>query len=192
LLQKQIEMGAPVDVFASAGEKQMNELQSRGFIFPETRHDFARNALVLIIPANSRHPLRSFTDLIRPEIAKIAIGNPKTVPAGQYAQEVLVNTKLWNKLQPRIVLAENARQIVDYVARAEVDAGIVYASDRINAPKTISIAAHAPQDSYTPILYPIAVVTQTGDRGNARRFINLTLGSAGQRVLEKYGFLRSR
>jgi molybdate transport system substrate-binding protein len=192
LLQKQIEAGAPVDVFASAGEKQMDELQSRGLIFPKTRRDFARNALVLIIPANSRNPIRSFADLARSEITRIAIGNPKTVPAGQYAQEVLANIKLWDKLQSRMVLAENARQIVDYVDRGEADAGIVYASDCIHPPETISIVTHAPRDSHAPILYPIAVVKQTGDRSNAQRFIDLTLSSTGQSILEKYGFLRSR
>src|SRR5512136_94773 len=99
LLQKQIESGAPVDIFASAGEKQMDELQAKGLIFADTRRNFARNELVLVIPENSKLPIRSFTDLARPEVARIAIGNPKTVPAGQYAEEALNRLKLWDKVQ---------------------------------------------------------------------------------------------
>ena len=129
LLQKQIETGAPVDVFASAGAKQMDDLQAAGFILAETRRDFARNELVLVVPAESQLPIHSFADLARPEAARIAIGSPKTVPAGQYAQETLTSLKIWDRIQPRLVLAENVRQVLDYVSRGEVEAGLVYASD---------------------------------------------------------------
>ena len=192
LIQKQIESGAPVDVFASAGERQMNALQSRGLILTHTRRNFARNALVLIVPEDSRLPIRSFAELVRPEVRKIAIGNPKTVPAGQYAQEALGNLKLWGKLQSRFVLAENVRQVLDYVARGETEAGIVYASDLSAARGKTAIAAYAPKDSHRPILYPIAVVKETRERRNAQRFIDLTLGTEGQAILKRHGFLGSQ
>jgi molybdate transport system substrate-binding protein len=192
LLQKQIEMGAPVDVFASAGEKQMDDLQTKGLIIPETRRDFAGNALVLIAPAHPQIALRSFAELARPEIGRVAIGNPKTVPAGQYAEEALRNLRLWDAMQPRLILAENVRQVLDYVTRGEVDAGIVYASDMAGAHEGTVIAAQAPKGSYSPIEYPMAVVKQTGQGWNARRFIDLALSSTGQTVLKKYGFLGSR
>jgi len=192
LLQKQIETGAPVDIFASAGEKQMDELQARGLILAETRRNFARNELVLIVPARSPLPIRSFADLVRPEVSRVAIGNPKTVPAGQYAREALTNTNAWSGLQSRLVLAENVRQVLDYVARGEVDAGLVYVSDVAAAHGGTSIAAYAPAGAHSPILYPIAVVKDTGSRSDAQRFIDLTLSGAGQAILKKYNFLSPR
>jgi molybdate transport system substrate-binding protein len=192
LLQKQIEAGAPVDIFASAGEKQMDELQTRGLIEPNTRHPFARNVLALVVPEDSKIPLHAFKDLGRPEISKIAIGNPKTVPAGEYAQEALCNMKLWDTLQSRFVLAENARQVLDYVSRGEVEAGIVYASDISAAHGKAILAAYAPKETYRPIIYPIAAMKGAADADYARRFINLTLSKTGQSILAKYGFLAPR
>jgi molybdate transport system substrate-binding protein len=192
LLQKQIEGGAPVDVFASASTKQMDELQSRGFIDKETRRDFAHNALELIVPADSKHPIHSFDDLVRPEIARIAIGNPNTVPAGEYAQEALKNLKLWDKLQSRFVQAENARQVLDYISRGEAEAGIIYASDVAAARDKVVSAAYAPKGSHRPIVYPIAVIKGTAKPVDARAFIDLTLSAAGQAILVKCGFVDAR
>jgi molybdate transport system substrate-binding protein len=193
LLQKQIEAGAPADIFASAGEKQMDELQAKGLIEISTRHAFARNDLVLVVvPEAEKLGIHSFKDLVRPEIRKIAIGNPKTVPAGEYAQEALKNLKLWDALQSHFVFAENVRQVLDYVARGEVDAGIVYASDISFAKDRIILATSAPKGSHRPILYPIAVIKGTGQADNARRFIDFTLSKAGQSILAKYGFLGPR
>jgi len=192
LLQRQIETGAPVDVFASAGEKQMDALQSRGLILADTRRVFARNALVLDVAPQSKLSIRSFADLGRREVTRIALGNPKTVPAGQYAREALTNLKLWDKLQPRFVLAENVRQVLDYVVRGEADAGIVYASDVSAARGQAAIAAYAPKGSHSPIVYPIGIVKDTRQRSNAQRFIDLMLSAEGQAVLKKYGFLGSK
>jgi molybdate transport system substrate-binding protein len=192
LLQKQIETGAPVDVFASAGKKQMDELQAQGLILSETRRNLVRNEIVLVVSVPSKLSLHSFEDLVRPEVVKVAIGSPKTVPAGQYAQETLKNLKVWDQIQPRVVFAENVRQVLDYVARGEVEAGIVYASDVPTAHGEATIAAYAPKDSHEPILYPIAIVKGTKDSSAAQRFIDLTLSKAGQAVLEKYGFLKSQ
>jgi molybdate transport system substrate-binding protein len=192
LLQKQIEAGAPADIFASAGEKQMNELQARGLILNETRQNLVRNSLVLVVPVRSRFPLHSFEDLLRPEVTRLAIGNPKTVPAGQYASQALKSLRLWNKLESRMVLAENVRQVLDYVAREEVEAGVVYASDVAVAHGKVLVAASAPEDSHNPILYPIAAVKTTEYRSDSIRFIDLALSRTGQEVLAKYGFIPSR
>ena len=102
-IEKQIEAGAPVDVFASAAEKEMDELQAKNLIDRATRRDFARNSLVLLVPIDSELQLRSFSDLEKPSVTKIAIGDPKTVPAGQYAQQLLRNTQLWPKVESRLV-----------------------------------------------------------------------------------------
>ena len=192
LLQKQIEAGAPSDVYASAGMKQMDSLQAGGFIVDETRCNFARNRLVLIVPSNSPLLLHSFSDLIHSDIWRLAIGNPKTVPAGQYARQTLQNLELWDQLESRLVPAENVRQVLEYVAREEVDAGIVYASDVPVSHGQTVVAAFAPVDSHDPILYPIAVVKGTGSPVDARKFIDLALSSSGQAIMEKYGFIPAR
>lgn len=192
LLQKQIEAGAPVDVYASAGTKQMDALSSAGLIVDATRCNFTRNRLVLIVPSDSTLNLHSLHELVRPEVSRLSIGNPKTVPAGQYAEQVLKNLKIWDRIQNRLVPAENVRQVLDYVSRGEVDAGIVYASDvPISRGKTV-VAASAPEDSHAPILYPIAVIKGTGQEKEARAFIDFILNSSGQAIMEKYGFLSLR
>lgn len=188
LLQKQIESGAPVDVFASAAVGPMDVLESKGLLYPETRRNFARNALVLVVPAGSGTRIRSFQDLGRSGPGRIGIGNPKTVPAGTYARELLGNLKLWDGLQPRLVLAENVRQVLDYVARGETEAGIVYRSDLSVASGRVVSAAFAPQDMHSPILYPICVLKETANRRGAQGFIDLVCGKEGQRILKKCGF----
>src|SRR5262245_17903498 len=155
-LQKQIESGAPVDVFASAGMPQMNALATQGLIVPETRRDFARNTLVLIVPGDSTLGITTFADLGGPKVKRIAVGNPKTVPVGQYAEQILTRLDLGPRLVPRLILAEDVRQALDYVARGEVDVGIVYGSDVRVSGDRVRIVATAPADSHDPVLYPIA------------------------------------
>src|SRR5437870_8370132 len=128
-LQKQIEAGAPVDVFISAAQRQMDELQQKGLIVPATRRMFARNVLVIVKPVDSTLDLSKPQDLLDPRMRRIVIGNPRTVPVGQYSEESLRTLGLWERLQPKLVLAENVRQALDYVSRGEVDAGFVYTTD---------------------------------------------------------------
>ncbi len=189
ILQKQIEGGAPVDVFASAGEKQMDELDTKGLIDRETRRNFVRNVLVLVIPKDLDFNIRSFYDLEDPKVRRIAIGNPKTVPVGQYTQQLLTNTKLWDKLQPRLIFAEDVRQVLDYVVRGEVEAGIVYASDVQSSTGKVRLLTEAHENLHDPILYPIAVIVETRQKQAARGFVELVLSSEGQSILIRYGFL---
>ena len=128
-LQKQIEAGAPIDVFVSAATRQMDELERKGLILPDTRHAFARNVLVVVKPADSALDLTAVGDLLDARVTRVAIGNPRTVPAGQYAQESLRAVGVWERLGPKLVYGENVRQVLEYVARGEVDAGFVYATD---------------------------------------------------------------
>jgi molybdate transport system substrate-binding protein len=189
-LQKQIESGAPVDLFASAGRPQMDALAKLGLIIPETQRDFARNTLVLVAPADRTPVITSFADLGSPEVRRLAVGNPKTVPAGQYAEQSLTRLGLWQQLQPRLVLAEDVRQVLDYVARGEVDAGIVYASD-VRAPgNRVRTMASAPEDSHDPILYPLAIVRASSHQEAAQAFIDTVMSDDGRRILEKHGFAR--
>jgi len=191
-LEKQIEAGAPVDAFASAAEREMDELQARNLIDRATRADFARNTLVLVVPRASKLQMRSFHDLEKPGVTKIAIGNPKTVPAGQYAQQLLRNTQILPKIESRLILAENVRQVLDYVAREEVDAGIVYATDVQVAQGKVLVAARAPDRDCDPILYPLAVTRDSGNAKAAKEFVDLVLSPEGIQVLKKYGFQASK
>ncbi|MGH7885135.1 MAG: molybdate ABC transporter substrate-binding protein, partial [Thermodesulfobacteriota bacterium] len=133
VLQKQIERGAPVDIFASAGEKQMDTLESKGLIDDKTRMNFSTNNLVLVLPKSSKFNFKSFSDLDNPDLLRLAVGNPKTAPVGQYTKESLISLNLWDKLEPKLIFAENVRQVLDYIIRGEVDAAIVYSSDVMTA-----------------------------------------------------------
>ena len=187
-LQKQIETGAPVDIFTSAGAKQMDDLAARNLILPTSRRDFARNVLVLIEPANGAS-LSSFADLSKAEIKKIAVGNPRTVPAGQYTQQTLTKLKLLPEIQSKLIYAEDVRQVLDYVMRGEVDVGIVYSSDALAGGITIKIVSRAPDDMHDPILYPIAVLKESQHPEAAQKFIDLVVSQEGQTILAKYGFV---
>jgi molybdate transport system substrate-binding protein len=188
-LEKQIEAGAPVDVFASAGEREMDRLETKNLIESSSRQDFARNILVVVVPADSRLRLRSVTDLAKADVKKIALGDPKTVPAGAYASEMLNKAQLRPVLDSRLIFAENVRQVLDYVMRGEVDAGIVYATDVPVAGGRVAVAARVPAGDYDPILYPIAVVKGSPHARAAAEFVNLVLGPEGIAILKKHGFL---
>jgi len=189
VLQKQIEAGAPVDVFASAGTRQMDALAAGGLLVSGSRRDLVRNELVLVVPADAKRSVRSFDDLAGPAVERIGIGNPKTVPAGQYARCALEQLRLWDRLQPRLIYAEDVRQVLEYVVRGEVAAGIVYGSDVTIAGGKVAVVARAPADSHPPIRYPIAIVRDSRRQADAERFIAFAGSAAGRRVLAKHGFL---
>jgi molybdate transport system substrate-binding protein len=187
-LARQIEAGAPVDVFAAAAQKDMDDLDQKDMIIKGTREDFAWNSLVLIIPMKSAIHLTSFNGLRRGEIQKIAIGNPKTVPAGRYAEEVLRYFNLWDGIKDRLIFAENVRQVLDYVARGEVDAGMVYSTDASIRAKEVRIVAEAPMESHPRVIYPIAVIKGSKKEALGRKFIAVVTSKEGKKVLQKYGF----
>lgn len=189
-LLQQIDNGAPVDVFASADEETMNQAQARGLIIDDTRTDFARNALVLIEPAGEPPRLKSLADITQPGVGRIAVSNPEVVPVGRYTREALRKLGLWDAIQPRLVTTENVRQSLAYVARAEVDAGFVYATDVRVEPGKVRIVAELPTTQ--PIVYPIAVVRSSRQADAARDFIAFVRSPAGQRILVKFGFPAAR
>lgn len=190
VLQRQIETGAPVDVFASAGEKQMDELAAKDLIDRTSRVDFAQNSLVLIVPQNSSLNLTNFSDLTGAKVQKIAVGNPKTVPAGQYTEQLLEKNNLKSNLQTKLILAEDVRQVLDYVVRNEVDAGFVYATDARIAEGKVRVAATASESDHDSISYPMAILKDTKQKQSAKEFTNLFFTAEGQNILQKYGFLR--
>lgn len=186
-LQKQIETGAPADVFASAGAVQMDALLQLGSVDAGTRKDFAHNRLVVIVPRDGRE-VASLTDLTKPEFKRIAAGNPKTVPAGQYADQAFVKASAADQLRPKLVYGEDVRQVLDYVVRGEVDAGLVYATDASVAGDKIRVALAIPDDLHEPIAYPIAAIKDSKHPVAAKQFIDLVLSPDGQAILAKYGF----
>jgi molybdate transport system substrate-binding protein len=187
-LQKQIEAGAPVDLFVSAAARQMDELEAKGLIVPATRRVFANNLLVAIKPADSSVDIAKPADLLSPRVQRIVIGNPKTVPVGQYTEESLRALGLWERVQPKLVLAENVRQALDYVARGEVDAGFVYTTDAVARAERVKEAFRPAEDTYRPVTYPVAVVRGARQPALARAFIELLVSAAGRAVLARLGF----
>ena len=187
-LQKQIEAGAPVDVFLSAAQRQMDELEKRGLIVAASRRAFARNVLTVVKPADSRIDITKPTDLLEARVGRIVVGSPKSVPAGQYAEESLRALGLWDRLQPKLVFAENVRQALDYVARGEVDAGFVYTTDAAARAQGVKEAFRPPDDSYRPVVYPGAVVAASKQAALAQAFLDLLASPQGRTVLGRFGF----
>jgi molybdate transport system substrate-binding protein len=187
-LQKQIEAGAPVDVFVSAAQRQMDELQQKGLIVPATRRVFARNVLTVVKPIDSKLDLSKPGDLLDPRVRRIVIGNPRTVPVGQYSEESLRTLGLWERLQGKLVLAENVRQALDYVSRGEVDAGFVYTTDAAVRATRVKEAFRPGEDTYRPVVYPAAVVKDSRQPALARAFVDLLVSAEGRATLTRLGF----
>jgi molybdate transport system substrate-binding protein len=185
-LLKQIETGAPVDVFASADQATMNKAEEGAFIDKATRKNFALNGLVLIAPADGPKSLRMAADLVKAEYPRIAIGNPASVPAGRYAQEALEMLNLWDALKDKFIFGESVRQVLDYVSRGEVQAGFVYSTDAKQGGDKVRVVET--MQGKTPALYPIAVLNGSKSKADAQAFVNFVLSAEGRAVLAKYGF----
>ena len=190
VLARQIDAGAPIDILLSASAREMDWAEQRGLIFADSRRVLARNRLVLIAAESvSTGTLGSWEDLRRESVGRVALGDPRTVPAGQYADEVLRRLGLREAITGKVVYGANVRQVLDYVARGEVAAGVVYASDVRVARRPVRVVAEAPAGTHSPIEYPMAVVRRSSRPELAREFLDV-LGSPGvQASLEKAGFL---
>lgn len=186
-LLQQIEQGAPADIFIAAAKRQVETLEQKGALVPGTRANLATNKLVLIVPKGSRG-VSSFNSLKQPEIRRIAIGEPRSVPAGQYAEQVLQKLNLLNEVKPKLVYANNVRQVLAAVESGNADAGLVYLTDAkiSNQVKVVVIAA----DSYhSPIVYPMAVLKSSKNINAAKAFVQYLSSSEAKGVLRKYGFI---
>lgn len=190
VLLKQIEQGAPADVFASADEVTMDRAAAAKSVDPSTRRDFAANTLVLIVPTNATPP-KTLAELKTVDHYRhIAIGNPDSVPAGRYAKQALGEAGLWEALQPQFVQAQNVRQALDYVSRGEADAGFVYATDAAMKKDKVAVALTVP--TATPVRYPIALVSSSQHGPLARAFVAFMLSADAQTTLRTYGFSTAR
>ena len=184
-LAAQIEQGAPVDVFLSAAAEPMDELGAKQLIVANTRRNLLRNSLVLIAPRESR--LRDFQGLTDPSIRLIALGDPSSVPAGQYGKETLVTLHLLDKVKGKLVLAKDVRQVLAYVETGNADAGLVYATDARTSDK-VRVVAAAPDSAHDPIIYPVAVVAGRPGEEVARKFVEYLGTPAAQAIFQRHGF----
>ncbi|MBD5538874.1 MAG: molybdate ABC transporter substrate-binding protein [Desulfovibrio sp.] len=184
-LLKQLEEGAPTDVFASADQQTMDKAVAAKVVDPATRRNFAVNDLVLIVPKGAKKPA-NLADL--KAMKRIAIGNPDSVPAGRYTRDALTAAGLWEALLPEYVQAASVRQALTYVARGEADAGFVYRTDALQMGDKVEIALVV--GDHEPVLYPIAVATTGANPKAGQEFIDFVLSPEGQRVLARYGFSR--
>jgi molybdate transport system substrate-binding protein len=186
VLLAQIARGAPADVFASADQETMDRAEAQKLLTAGSRRNFVANTLVMIVPSDRTLGLKAPADLQKPGVKRIAIGNPASVPVGRYTRSSLEAAKLWAAIEPKAVFAQNVRQALDYVARGEVEAGFVYATDAAIMNDKVKVAATVPTN--TAITYPIASVAGSPNRDAARSFVDFVLTPAAQAVLARYGF----
>jgi molybdate transport system substrate-binding protein len=186
VLLQQARQGAPFDVVVFAGDAEMKRLEDAGEVQEGTQHVFASNRLILAVPQGGRS-LHRLEELREPAYARIGMGDPDSVPAGRYAEQVLRNSGLWSDLQPRLVFTAHAAQTVEYLQRGEVDAAFLYHTDAVTFP-WLDVALEVDPSLHGPIRYTSALVTDAPDPRGGQRFLDLLNGSLGQVVLRKHGF----
>jgi molybdate transport system substrate-binding protein len=186
-LAAQIEQGAPVDLFISAGKSQVDAIVKDGLADASTETPIATNTLVLIVPKDSTNPPAKFEDLTDPRFTKIGIGDPKTVPAGQYAMQTFTSLQIESALTPKLAMGMSVRQVLLYVSRGEVQAGVVYATDAMQAADTVTVVATAPASSHDPIVYP-AIILKAGKTDAAGSFLKFLRSDKGKAILTAHGF----
>ena len=186
-LQQQIEQGAPIDLFIAAATKQMDALQAKNLILADTRHNILTNSLVLVVPSNSTLGLTSFKQLTNSNVKKISVGEPRSVPAGQYAEEVFKNLGILDQLKPKFVYGNSVRNVLGTVESGNADAGVVYATDAKISNKVKQVAT-APNNLHSPIVYPIAVITASKNQPAARAYAQFLTGQRATSIFKKYGF----
>lgn len=186
-LQTQIEEGLDADVFMSAATKQMKALDEEGMIASDTITDLLENKIVLIVPAGKEKKLEKFEDIEKAD--SIALGDPASVPAGQYAQEALTNLGIWDKIQDKVSFGTNVTEVLNQVAAASADAGIVYATDAASMADKVEVVAEAPEGSLSKkVIYPVAVVKGTAHEEVAKEFVAFLQTDKAITVFEDYGF----
>ena len=186
LLQQIAKGGAPVDVFVSADQETMDQAQSQGLVQAARRRNFVSNTLVVIVPSAASSVPKAVSDLMQPRYQRIAIGLPASVPVGRYTKGVLEAAGVWAAIEPKMVGANNVRQALDYVARAEVDAGFVYSTDAALMIDKVKVAITVP--TRKPILYPAAPIAASANAAMAAKFVDYLQSAQAQAVLARHGF----
>lgn len=184
-LQQQIEQGAPCDLFISAGKKQIDQLNEKGLLLSDTVKDLVKNDLVLIAPKESK--ITSINDLTTENVKKIAVGEANSVPAGKYADEVLTNLNLKDKVQDKLVFAKDVKEVLAWVQSGNADVGFVYFSDTVKNDK-INIVEKTSEDTHSPITYPVAVIKDSKKADAAKKFEEFLFSNEGQEIFKEYGY----
>lgn len=186
-LQTQIEEGLEADVFMSAAKKQMKALDEEGMIDSDSIVDLLENKIVLIVPTGSDKGIQSFEDIGKAD--SIALGDPASVPAGQYSEEALTNLGLWDQIQDKTSFGTNVTEVLNQVAAGSADAGIVYATDAASMADQVEVVAEAPEGSLkTRVIYPVAVVKDSANAEMAANFVEFLTTDEAMKVFEDYGF----
>ncbi len=187
-LAQQIEQGAEVDVFLSASKKQMNGLVDKGLIASDQTMDLLGNKLLLVAPKATKLSIKTLDDLQQAEVKSIAVGEPKSVPAGQYAVEALENLKLMDQVASKMIYGKDVKEVLMWVETGNVDAGIVYATDAKMSTE-VQILAEVPTDSHSPIVYPVGLVKASKHTEATQVFIDYLNSNEAKAIFEKYGFI---
>lgn len=190
-LARQIEAGAPADVFFSADEFWMNALAKGNLIVTDTRRPQLGNALVVVVPADSQLAMTNLDLLARPNIKRVALADPDAVPAGIYAKALLKKKNLWHSVEPKVIPTGNVRACLAAVESGNVDAGIVYKTDAAISRK-IRVALELPQSAGPKIEYPVAMLTDANHPDSARRFLKFLDGKDAGDIFVRYGFVPLR
>ena len=185
-LQSQIEAGADVDIFFSAALKQMQALQEEGYIAEDASVDLLENKIVLIVPTGKEDGYTSFEDIVNADM--VAIGDPESVPAGQYGKEALENLDLWSSVEGKLSLGTNVTEVVNWVAEGSADAGIVYATDAASMSGKVTVVAEAPEESVSKVIYPVAELKETKNKETADAFLEFLQTDEALAVFEAAGF----
>lgn len=185
-LQKQIEEGAPCDLFISASKEHMDGLMEAGLISAESRKNLLENSITLIAASEKADVIQGYKSLTSADVASISVGTPESVPAGKYAQQALQSLGIWDKIGDKIIFAKDVRQVLEYVDSGNVDCGLVYKSDAI-AMETGVVVADLPEGSYDPIVYPAALIKSSG-HGEAAKFYEFLQTDYAMGIFEKHGF----
>jgi molybdate transport system substrate-binding protein len=184
-LALQIQQGAPVDIFFSAASKPMDDLDTKGLLLPGMRRDLLRNDIVLIAPKDSK--LKDFDGLVDSQVKRIALGDPASVPAGQYGQQTLTALKLYDRVKSKLVFGNDVRQVLSYVETGNAEAGIVYATDARSSDK-VRVLATAPANTHAAIVYPVSVVKASKQQMAATSFLDFLQTPPARLIFEQHGF----
>jgi molybdate transport system substrate-binding protein len=187
-LARQIDEGAPADVFFSADLKQMDGLDKKGRLEPGTRRNLLSNQLVMVVPADSKLALKSPQDLLKSDVKKIALAEPSSVPVGVYSKKYLTDVGLWSMVESKVVPVQDVRATLASVESGNVEAGFVYKTDAAIS-KKVKIVYEVPLDKGPKITYPVAVVKDSKHKEAARDFLNYLQGPIATDAFKKYGFV---
>ena len=187
-IQSQIINGAPIDVFISAANKQVDELIKQGLAIDTSRRVVAGNRVVLVVPADAKHPPINFQSLADPNVKRVAIGEPRTVPAGAYAMQVLRSLNQVDALRDRIIYGANVRQVLSYVERGEVSAGIVYSTDARESGENVKVVAVADPTTHEPVVYPAVMIKASPNQDQDKRFLDFLASDKAKAILSAKGF----